>query len=66
MGGWPASRSAIVEASKLVPDEIIENIGCYGDEDDVRERLRAYEGAGVDCLYAAADKALIDFLAQGW
>ena len=55
-----------MEASKLVPDEIIENIGCYGSDDEVRERLRAYEGAGVDCLYAAADKALIDFLAQGW
>lgn len=66
VGGWPASQSSIVEASKLVPDRIIENIGCYGDEDEVRERLRAYEGAGVDCLYAAADKALIDFLAQGW
>jgi 5,10-methylenetetrahydromethanopterin reductase len=66
VGGWPASRSAIEEAAKLVPDEIIENIGCYGDEDEIRERLRAYEGAGVDCLYAAADKALIDFLAQGW
>lgn len=66
VGGWPASQSSIVEASKLVPDEIIENIGCYGSEDEVRERLRAYEGAGVDCLYAAADRALIDFLAQGW
>lgn len=65
-GGWPASRSAIEEAAKLVPDEIIENIGCYGEEDEVRERLREYEDAGVDCLYSAADKALIDFLAQGW
>ena len=55
-----------MEASKLVPDEIIENIGCYGSEHEVRERLRAYEGAGVDWLYAAADKTLIDFLAQGW
>ena len=35
------------EAATLVPDEAVEALGCVGEPDEVRERLRAYLDAGV-------------------
>ena len=46
-GGWPALADEYSEAARLVPDEAVEALGCVGEPDEVRERLRAYLDAGV-------------------
>ena len=46
-GGWPAPADEYAEAATLVPDEAVEALGCVGEPDEVRERLRAYLDAGV-------------------
>ena len=45
--GWPAGVDEYAEAASLIPDEAVEGLGCYGEPDEVRERLRAYLDAGV-------------------
>ena len=46
-GGWPAPPEAYAEASALIPDEAVAELGCVGEPDEVRERLGAYLDAGV-------------------
>ena len=44
---WPANQEQAIEGAKLIPDKLAESLGCYGDEDDVRARLREYRDAGM-------------------
>ena len=56
-----------MDGAKLVPDELVESLGCYGDEDEVRARLREYIDAGVNSpTVSGASKETIDFLARGF
>ena len=63
---WPSTPEQIREGAQLIPDRVVESLGCYGDEDEVRERLRAFEEAGVNCLFPAASEEIIDFMGAGW
>ena len=63
---WPATQEQAVQGAKLIPDELPESLGCYGDEDTVRARLREYRDAGVTVpIVPEATRDTVDFLAQG-
>ena len=64
---WPASEQQIMDGAKLIPDDVVESLGCYGDEDEVRARLREYIDAGMNSpTISSASKDTIDFLARGF
>ena len=63
---WPATEEQAIEGAKLIPDELAESLGCYGDEDNVRARLREYREAGVTApIVPEATRETVDFLAKG-
>ena len=64
---WPGTERQYLDGAKLIPDELAESLVCYGDEEEVRARLREYMEAGVDTPIATgASKETIDFLSQGF
>jgi 5,10-methylenetetrahydromethanopterin reductase len=46
---WPATREQVVEASKLVPDDIVQMICAAGTPDEVREKVSHYMADGCTC-----------------
>ncbi len=46
---WPATHDEVVEASKLVPDDIVQMICAAGDPDEVVAKVREYVAAGCTC-----------------
>ena len=63
---WPATQEQSIEGAKLIPDELPESLGCYGDEDNVRARLSEYRDAGVTGpMVPDATKETVDFLILG-
>ena len=46
---WPATHDQVVEASKLVPDEIVQMICAAGTPDDCRAKVDEYIAAGCTC-----------------
>ncbi len=46
---WPATHEQVVEASKLVPDDIVQMICAAGDPDEVVAKVREYCAAGCTC-----------------
>lgn len=43
---WPATHDQVVEASKLVPDDVVQMICAAGDPDEVVAKVREYCAAG--------------------
>ena len=63
---WPATQEQALEGAKLIPDQLAESLGCFGDDENVRSRLREYMDAGVTAPIASqATKETVDFLAEG-
>ena len=63
---WPATQEQAIEGARLIPDELVESLGCYGDEDNVRSRLREFKVAGITApMVPEATKDKVDFLAKG-
>ncbi len=63
---WPATHEQAIEGAKLIPDDLPESLGCYGDEDNVRARLRDYRDAGITAPIVPEDtKRTVDVLARG-
>jgi 5,10-methylenetetrahydromethanopterin reductase len=46
---WPATHDQVVEASKLVPDDIVQMICAAGTPDEVREKVSHYMADGCTC-----------------
>ncbi|MEO1062514.1 MAG: LLM class flavin-dependent oxidoreductase [Actinomycetota bacterium] len=46
---WPATHEQVVEASKLVPDDVVQMICAAGDPDEVVAKVREYVAAGCTC-----------------
>lgn len=59
--GWPATHEQVVEASKLVPDDIVQMICAAGTADECREKVAEYEANGCTCpiLYPLGDVPLM-------
>ena len=63
---WPATPQQVREGARLIPDELIESLDCYGDEDQVRSRLKEYKDAGVNMpIVSVASRVDVDVLARG-
>ena len=66
---WPATHDQVVEASKLVPDDIVQMICAAGTPDEVRAKVDEYIANGCTCpiLYPLGPdvRYMIDTFA-GW
>ncbi|MEE8443091.1 MAG: LLM class flavin-dependent oxidoreductase [Dehalococcoidia bacterium] len=64
---WPATEEQCLEAAKLIPDDLIDDLTCFGDEEEVRARIQEYLAAGATKpIISGATKETIDFLAKGF
>ncbi len=65
---WPATHDQVVEAAKLVPDDIVQMITASGTVDECREQVGNYIRNGATCpiLYPLGDDvhAMIDAFAD--
>ena len=54
---WPATHEQVVEASKLVPDDVVQLITASGTPDECRAKVAEYVAAGCTCpvLYPLGD-----------
>jgi 5,10-methylenetetrahydromethanopterin reductase len=54
---WPATHEQVEEASKLVPDDIVQMITASGTPDECREKVAEYMRTGCTCpiLYPLGD-----------
>ena len=46
---WPATHEQVVEASRLVPDDIVQMITASGTPEEVRAKVDDYVAAGCTC-----------------
>lgn len=67
---WPATEEQILEAMKLVPDDVVQMITASGAPDEVKAKVREYVAAGATCpiLYplGADVRLMIDTFAGGY
>lgn len=67
---WPATEEQILEAMKLVPDDVVQMITASGTPDEVKTKVREYIAAGATCpiLYPLGDdvRLMIDTFAGGY
>jgi 5,10-methylenetetrahydromethanopterin reductase len=66
---WPATHDEVVNASKLVPDDIVQMITASGEPEEVRAKVAEYVATGCTCpiLYPLGDdvRLMIDTFAGG-
>ncbi|MCY3779502.1 MAG: LLM class flavin-dependent oxidoreductase [Chloroflexi bacterium] len=67
---WPATEEQILEAMKLVPDEVVQMITASGTPAEVKTKVREYIAAGATCpiLYPLGEdvRLMIDTFAGGY
>ena len=67
---WPATEEQILEAMKLVPDDVVQMITASGTPEEVKAKVREYVAAGATCpiLYPLGDdvRLMIDTFAGGF
>ena len=67
---WPATEDQILEAMKLVPDDVVQMITASGTPAEVKAKVREYIAAGATCpiLYPLGDdvRLMIDTFAGGY
>ncbi len=66
---WPATEQDYINASKVIPDDVVRNLMAVGTSDECRAKVKEYVEAGVTCpiLYPMMDdiKPVIDAFADG-
>ncbi len=60
---FPATRAQVMEGARLISNELVESLGCYGDVEEVVSRAGEFRDAGVTLPITEADRALVDALA---
>jgi 5,10-methylenetetrahydromethanopterin reductase len=64
---WPATAGQVEEASKLVPDDIVQMLAAAGTADECRAKVTEYIDSGCTCpiLYPLGEdvEAMIDAFA---
>lgn len=67
---WPATEEQILEAMRLVPDDVVQMITASGTPDEVRAKVREYVQYGATCpiLYPLGPdvRLMIDTFADGY
>ncbi len=67
---WPATEEQVMEAMKLVPDDVVQMITASGTPDEVKRKVREYVQNGATCpiLYPLGSdvKLMIDTFANGY
>jgi 5,10-methylenetetrahydromethanopterin reductase len=67
---WPATEEQILEAMRLVPDDVVQMITASGTPDEVKRKVREYIQYGATCpiLYPLGDdvRLMIDTFANGY
>ena len=67
---WPATEEQILEAMKLVPDDVVQMITASGAPGEVKAKVREYVAAGATCpiLYPLGEdvRLMIDTFADGY
>lgn len=67
---WPATEEQILEAMKLVPDDVVQMITASGTPEEVRRKVREYVEYGATCpiLYPLGPdvRLMIDTFADGY
>ena len=65
---WPATHEQVVEASKVVPDDVVQMITASGTPDECRAKVAEYMAAGCTCpiLYSVGPdvRLMIDTFAD--
>ena len=67
---WPATEAQIMEAMKLVPDDVVQMITASGTPAEVKAKVREYVDAGATCpiLYPLGEdvRLMIDTFSGGY
>ncbi len=67
---WPATEEQILEAMKLVPDDVVQMITASGTPEEARAKVREYVQSGATCpiLYPLGEdvRLMIDTFADGY
>ena len=67
---WPATEDQILEAMKLVPDDVVQMITASGTPAEVKAKVREYISSGATCpiLYPLGEdvRLMIDTFASGY
>ena len=67
---WPATEDQILEAIKLVPDDVVQMITASGTPAEVKAKVREYISSGATCpiLYPLGEdvRLMIDTFASGY
>jgi len=67
---WPATEEQILEAMKLVPDDVVQMITASGTPEECKAKVREYVSAGATCpiLYPLGPDVnlMIDTFADGY
>ena len=67
---WPATEEQILEAMKLVPDDVVQMITASGTPAECKAKVREYIAAGATCpiLYPLGEdvRLMIDTFASGY
>ena len=55
----------------MIPDSLVESLGCYGDRQEVRYRIREYMAAGITKPLLLPDnitymRRAVDLMLEGW
>ncbi len=67
---WPATEAQILDAMKLVPDDVVQMITASGTPEEVKRKVREYVASGATCpiLYPLGPdvRLMIDTFADGY
>ena len=67
---WPATEEQILEAMRLVPDDVVQMITASGTPQEVKSKVREYVQSGATCpiLYPLGEdvRLMIDTFANGY
>ena len=68
---WPSTEEEAINAAGLVPDSLVESLGCYGDEEEVRGRIREYMATGITMPLLVPDDIeymyrAVNLMLEGW
>ena len=66
--GWPATEEDYINASAVIPDEVVRDLMAVGTSQECRDKVQQYIDAGVTCpiLYPMMDdiKPVVDAFAD--